>query len=131
MTTGLVTAKEWSSKFSRGRWIAGRRVAPGYVALEEFRDIQRNALEAAAKAVCTWCRDGYAVSGDRHRRTHVYGTGNYAPCNAAEIWALIPENPAPAVKRRPGDMTIARRRAPTNDGTYVRAENPAPDGGMT
>ncbi len=60
--------------------------------LAEIQAFQRNALEAAAKAVCPWCSSG-------EKRTHDADRGWLHPtadCAADEIWDLIPVDPAPA-----------------------------------
>jgi hypothetical protein len=71
----------------------------------EVAEIQRNALAAAAKAVCLGCADGPPRFWDRW---HDGGRGCWchkldadglgAACKAVEIWKLIPQNPAPARK---------------------------------
>jgi hypothetical protein len=127
--TGLKTAEDIvedleESGFSPMTWGVGKDSPAAHEwrawMLTTVRDIQRNAelhyLEAAAKHL-------------RHQADCADAIDD--PSDAA-LWRLaamcilelIPKDPAPTIKRRPGDMTIVRRRAPTNDGTYVRAENP-------
>jgi hypothetical protein len=81
------TSEEWHVRFE----CTNCNITP-----DEIRDIQRNALEAAAKAVCWNCRQGYAVN--QLMSTvwrHQIGALS-VPCEATEIWDLIPNDPPPA-----------------------------------
>ncbi len=128
--TELTTAKRWIADLrKRERPPEGTNLV-GWVTESEIAEVQRNALEAAAKAVCWNCRQGYAV--DRSTSTvwrHTIGALS-VPCEATEIYDIIPENPAPTIEHHRGGIVITRDKTPSgNDVTYITTENPAPTAG--
>lgn len=89
--TKLMTAEEFAERV-RNKSCSG---FPKWT-IPLIRDVQRDALEAAAKAQCWNCQQGYAV--DRSTSTvwrHMIGALS-VPCEATEIYDLIPKDPAPA-----------------------------------
>jgi hypothetical protein len=91
--TKLITAEEWQDGMD----------SP--LPLAKIRDIQRNALEAAAKRVCRPCDEGILL--DRritYETQHVGDShGDRYRCNARGIWKLHAElTPAPAGNERKG-----------------------------
>jgi hypothetical protein len=75
-------------------------------------EIQRNALEAAAQAVCRGCREGLPFKNE-HRITHVYPPFDFT-CGALSVHKLIDElkDSAPADERRPMDSAGAESDIP-------------------
>jgi hypothetical protein len=131
--TELITADEQAAELME-LIVEGTRPAGVLVGdlVDRFERCQRNTaqhwLERAAEAMCERCAKDEPVCYEPDYGIWVHGTRSLSPCSGGAIWKLLPKDPAPAVKRRPRDMTIVRHRAPTNDGTYVRTENPATAG---
>jgi hypothetical protein len=95
--TELIPAEKWHAKILEllTDWDHRREGSSRGTELDVLRDIQRNALEAAAKAVCTGCEHGEPLDAVPWSEYHKSSTGRLR-CAALRIKRLIPGNPAPA-----------------------------------
>lgn len=114
----LKSAEEWHTKMLEllTDWDHQHKDGSREAELEILRDIQRNALEAAAKAV------EVVPEANPVRRAARWDC-------AQAVRRLLPETPAPADDHRRGGIVITRDKTPSgNDMTYITRENPAPAG---
>lgn len=103
--TAIITAEEWDKIAHKRRWVAFWRhkdtAAMCEVDVPLFRDIQRNALEAAAAMCCDWCDQGLPRADIETNKGPLYihmPDDVQVPCFADNVWRYLDENPAPAGK---------------------------------
>lgn len=99
MTTELMTAERWYRRryaHSLGLALDGHGAVAENDTIAWIRDVQRNALEAAAAAVCPQCKIGVPRDYEAHRGLVHLANGRNWTCLADGIWTLLAMNPAPA-----------------------------------